>query len=193
MKRILQVLTLFLSFLPITWLAGQNNSYRIQDKETDTLRDQNHYYYLADLPIRTVGQLILDDSILPSDNWVTFTLMDTISTCRQADLEFYLAVFEKIMELSDGALSEAVGSYSWDFIEKRPAIFIKHLETVDRKCIDRWAYNTFYEMYFSYSGEELKITCNEMLEKLKKIETTENLLYFCKQTDKYLKKESQSE
>ena len=189
MTRPFAILTIFLGLISTTLYARENISYWVQNTEIDTLRDPNHFYFLSDIPIRAVGQLILTDSIKPSDNFVTFSLMDTISKCNHTDLKFFLLVFEKIMESADGALSEAVGSYSSYFIEKRPKVFIKHLDTIDKKSIEKWANFTFYELYFTYSENELKIQCEELVENLKKIEKTENLNYFEKQIEENLKNE----
>ncbi len=189
MTRTFGILTILLVIISTPVYARENISCKIQNTEIDTLRDPNHFYFLSDLSIRTVGQLILCDSIKPSDNFVTFSLMDTISKCNKNELKFFLLVFEKTMELADGALAEAVGSYSLDFIEKRPKLFIQHLDTIPKKIIAKWANFTFYELYFTYSEGELKSKCEELVENLKKIEKTENLNYFEKQIYEILKNE----
>ena len=102
---------------------------------TDSVRNPSHFYYLADLPIKKTGELILKDSIKPSDNYITFSLMNAISVCKKSDLDFFLKVFEKILNDADGALAEAVGSYTWNFIEKRPFDFINHIDTLNDKQI----------------------------------------------------------
>jgi hypothetical protein len=149
--------------------------------EIDSLRNPNHYYYLADLPIKKTGELILTDSIQPSDNYITFSLMDTISGCKKNDLNFYLQVFEKILYYADAALAEAVGLYTWNFIKKRPDEFINHIDTLNNEQIMKWADYTFYEMYFAYSQEELKIKCQELVNKLKKVKSTKSVSCFEKE------------
>jgi len=153
----------------------------VKQTEIDSLRNPNHYYYLTDLPLKKTGELFLTDSIQPSDNYITFSLMDTISGCTNSDLNFYLKVFEKILNYADGALAEAVGSYTWKFIEKRPAEFINHIDNLNDDQIMKWADYTFYEMYFAYSGEELKIKCEELLNKLKKVNSTKGVSCFEKE------------
>lgn len=146
--------------------------------ETDTLRNPNHFYYLSDLPLKKVGDLMLLDSILPSDNFITFSLMAAISDCHQNDLKFFLAVFEKVMNKADGALAEVVGSYTWNFIKKRPQEFINHIEVIKITQIRKWASFTFYEMYFAYTEEELTTKCQELIIGLKKIRKTKSLYAF---------------
>ena len=153
----------------------------IKPTEIDSLRNPNHFYYLTDLPLKKTGELILTDSIQPSDNHITFLLMDTISGCRKSDLNFYLKVFEKILNYADGALAEAVGSFTWNFIKKRPVEFISHIDSLNNDQIMKWADYTFYEMYFAYSGEDLKIKCQELVNKLKKVNSTKSVSLFEKE------------
>jgi hypothetical protein len=149
--------------------------------EIDSLRNPNHYYYMADLPLKKTGELIFTDSIQPSDNYITYSILDTISGCKKSDLNFYLKAFEKIINYADGSLAEAVGSYTWNFIEKRPAEFIDHIDTLNNEQIMKWADYTFYEMYFAYSREELKTKCQELVNKLKKINSTKSVSCFEKE------------
>lgn len=181
MKRILYIQIIIIFFFSAAAHAKEKRVTQfpfVKQTETDSLRNPNHYYYLADLPLKEAGELILNDSIHPSDNHITFLLMDTISGCKKNDLNFYLKVFEKILNYADGALAEVVGSYTWDFIEKRPAEFINHIETLDNEQIMRWADFTFEEMYFAYSGDELKLKCQELVNKLKKVNTTKSVSCF---------------
>lgn len=193
MTQKIGILAIILIIISTPVYARENIYCRIQSTEIDTLRDPNHFYYLSDLSIRTIGQLILCDSIKPSDNFVTFSLLDTISKCTDNELKFFLTIFEKTMELADGALSEAVGSYALIFIENRPKLFIQHMDTIPKDIIAKWAYFTFYELYFSYSEDEIKAKCDELVINLKKVEKTENLNYFKEQIDEILKDELQKE
>ncbi len=152
-----------------------------QQTETDSLRNPYHFYYMADLSLKKAGELILNDSIHPSDNFITFSLMDTISGCKENDLNFFLKVFEKILNDADGALAEAVGSNTWNFIENRPVEFINHIDKLNNDQIIKWADYTFSEMYFAYSEEELKIKCQELVNKLKKIKITKSVDCFEKE------------
>jgi len=182
MKRIFYILITML--FSIATQAGEKIATEIpfvKQTEIDSLRNPNHYYYLTDLPLEKTGELILTDSIQPSDNYITFLLMDTISGCKKSDLSFYLKVFEKILNYADGALAETVGSYTWTFIEKRPAEFINHIDNLNDDQIMKWADYTFYEMYYAYSGEELKIKCEELVDKLKKINSTKSVFCFEKE------------
>lgn len=97
----------------------------------DSLRNKNHYYYLSDLPIRQVGNLITSDSIAPSDNFVTFELMDSLHSDNKEARDFYFNVFEKIVKKSDGALSEVIGAYAQEYIENYPKEFFQRYNCCD--------------------------------------------------------------
>ena len=159
-----------------------------QKSETDSLTNPNHFYYLSDLPLKKAGELILNDSIKPSDNFITFALMDTVSGCKKSDLNFYLKVFEKILNYADGALAEAVGSYTLNFIKKRPADFINHIGTLNDEQIKTWADYTFVEMYFTYPAEELKTKCRDLVNMLRKIKVTKSVACFEKELNNRVEK-----
>ena len=142
------------------------------------LRDPYNNLYLTDLTYREIGELLLIDSVIPMDNTVTFKLLDTISSCSETDIAFFLQVFDNIMEKSDGALAEVVGSYTWGFIEKRPSIFVKHLDTLDQNIVEDWANFTIYEMSFAYPIDSLGYECQQLISKLKQISTNPGLVHF---------------
>lgn len=181
MKPLLLILIVFLFSISVACNAIEKMAIQFsfdQQIKTDSLRNPDHFYYLADLSLKKAGELILYDSIRSSDNFITFSLMDTISGCKESDLKFFLQVFEKILNDADGALAEAVGSYTWNFIKKRPVKFIDHIDKLNKRQILKWADYTSSEMYFAYSEEELKIKCQELINKLRKINTTKSVNIF---------------
>jgi hypothetical protein len=89
----------------------------------DSLRNKSHYYYLSDLKLRTSAKLILNDSIQPSDNLITFASMDSISADKKSVRDYYYPVFQKIISKADGALAEVVGSYLLAYVKRFPKEF----------------------------------------------------------------------
>ena len=51
----------------------------------DSLRDPSHWAYMTDFPLRKAAELILSDSIEPSDNEITFKLLNAIFTCDKTE------------------------------------------------------------------------------------------------------------
>lgn len=133
----------------------------------DSLRDPAHWAYMSDLPLKTVAKLILSDSIEPSDNKFTFAMLDVIFTCDKSEQNFYLDVFDKIMRKSDGALSEAIGTYTYKFIQIQPIVLLKHLSKLEQQDIKNWARFTTFEMYYTVPEDSLVFYCNQLIDHLK--------------------------
>ena len=142
--------------------------------QVDTLRDPSHYFYLSNLPLRQVGQLILTDSIQPSDNKITFECMDSISSENVNTREYYYPVFLKILDKADGALAEAVGEPAMTYVEKYPKEFAERSKALNEDQFKRWASNTGYELYFTYETEnKAKRWTNAVVKSCSNCDTTQ--------------------
>lgn len=117
----------------------------------DSLRLPTHYSYLTDLPLRQVAHLILTDSISPLDNQITFECMDSLSADNVNTREFYFPVFNKIVNKSDGALSEVVGQYIMKYVERFPMEFAAKSKSLNDEELKTWASYVAYELHFSYN------------------------------------------
>lgn len=115
----------------------------------DSLSNPNSYYYLSNIPIEESSRLILIDSINPSDNKITFDAMDSLSSSNQKTRDYFFKVFIKILDKADGALSEVIGSYTINYIEKYPKEFIERTSKIDVKYFECFASFTGYELGFS--------------------------------------------
>lgn len=116
----------------------------------DSLQDQPHQHYLTDLPLNEVVTLILNDSVRPSDNEITFKIMDSIFSKTKATRQFYLPAFNKILDKSDGALAEAACQYVLKFLETYPDEFAKNLSLSNPEYRRKLAGFAGYELSFSY-------------------------------------------
>lgn len=114
----------------------------------DSLRDPYNFYYLTDLPLRKAADLILYDSIYPSDNQITFECMDSISADNIDARNFYFPVFVKIQDKADGALAEVVGGFLIMYIEKYPKEFAIRINSLSDGNIISFAHHVGYELYF---------------------------------------------
>jgi hypothetical protein len=108
----------------------------------DSLRNPSNYFYLSDLPTKTVGELILADSIKAADNEVSFRCLDSLTSPNPASRAFYFTVFKKIMDHSDGALSEVVGEFSKKYIEAYPKEFADYASSFPKQQLELWAFQT---------------------------------------------------
>ena len=149
-------LNLFLLLLIIFYLcySFSNNVFAVSITNSpdttnhDSLMDPSNFYYLTDLPLRQVATLLLNDSIYPSDNQITFSCMDSISADIIEARDFYFPVFIKIQDKADGALAEVVGGYLIVYIEKYPKEFAIRINSISDENINSFAQHVGNELYF---------------------------------------------
>jgi len=134
MKKLL----LFLTLISTLELAGQ---------QADTLRIERHYYYLADLDLRTIAERITNDELLPSDNFITFRVLDSLTSPNPETREFFLPVFNKILRQADGALAEVMGTPIIEYLKMYPNEFIS--TTKSDVLFELYSNFAAYELYFS--------------------------------------------
>ncbi len=159
MKRLILILSLF----TLSCNYPNNNKAVLQIisskskdtlKTSDTLRDPNSYSFLTNLPIRQVANLILIDSIKPSDNKVTFDCMDSIHSSNIDSRNFYFPVFLKIVDKADGALAETVGEPLQIYVEKFPKEFIERANNLSDEQLQSLASFIGFELYNDYDTEK---------------------------------------
>jgi hypothetical protein len=124
----------------------------IPDEDLDSLHNPSHFAYLSNLDLKVVANLILKDSIMPRDNYVTFRCMDSISSGNLQTRMFYFPVFIKIVGKSDGALSEAVGDYCMKYLKQYPQEFVQR--KLSKEESEKIAGFTAYELAY-WSNESL--------------------------------------
>ena len=94
-----------------------------------------------------------------SDDKATFAMLDSLDTDNTEVRPFYYYLFVKLMEQSDGALSEAVGLYGQLYAAKYPHEFYSNFE--------KSFYKESYENWVGYIGYEILMAMEprEALEK----------------------------
>lgn len=74
--------------------------------------------------IKEVGLEILGGApIFGKNEKYLFQLMDSLTTKNSNERAFYFKVYKKIVEKSDGYVSEAIGSYALKYLENYPTEF----------------------------------------------------------------------
>jgi len=99
-------------------------------------------YYLNHPQIDRYSKLYVQAKFSVSDNNPTFAMMDSIETKNPETRPFYLFVFHRIMDKTDGALSEAVAGNCDNYFKKNTCDFfalIKHGE-----------YSSYEQQWLSY-------------------------------------------
>lgn len=111
-----------------------NHSPATDKNETvDSLRTPGSYSYLSDLTLTEVVKLMETDSIRPSDNQVTFAILDSLSSKKKSTRDTCYPAFEIIVDASDGALSEAIGMYIQRYLLKYPSEFFERYKSCQPK------------------------------------------------------------
>ncbi|HYJ37876.1 MAG TPA: hypothetical protein VEV87_04635, partial [Chitinophagaceae bacterium] len=108
----------------------------------DSLRNPSNFFYMSDLPTRSIGELILVDSFKAADNEASFRCLDSLISPNPSARAFYFAVFRKIMNNPDGALSEVVGEFSKKYIETYPKEFANYAASFSKPQMELWAFQT---------------------------------------------------
>jgi hypothetical protein len=135
----------------------ENKITTIQTTESiDSLRDPCSSYYLADKNSKEIGQMILDDSVRPTDNDVTFRIMDSLLAKKIEDRKFYFKVYAKILDNADGALAEVVGIPGMKYVENHTQEFIELSTNLTNKQLDSWANFIGWEILFDSHQDPLK-------------------------------------
>jgi len=122
-------------------VESNNSVIHNNEATTDSLRSPFHMAYYSDISMREFGLLVLNDSIRPMDNDMTFKLMDSITSSSKDSRDFYYPIFQHIADISDSALSEVIGGYAMEYASKYP--------------------NEFYNRYSC--DDSLKLNCEQLI------------------------------
>ena len=148
----------------------RNDSSSLDTSKTVTYQIQNHYHPFDTIPF--VGYLNdskLDASVISycrgdfhiAPDKRTLKFLEMISTKKDKYFPIYFAVFNNILNNSDGAISEIMGPYCFNFVITYPNEVLKHFIT-DKK--DLYLYTMFLgaEFYFkSRNITDIKLNFGE--------------------------------
>ena len=152
----------------------------------DTIEGKPLTYWVNHPNIDQYTKLYIQGKFSVSDNDPTFQILDSINSVNVETSTFYLFVFHKIMDKSDGALSEAVAWTCANYIKSKPCKFFSKVKYGKYK-----SYFTNWVEFTSYSGlweleskqqvitqieNKMKLNCsskfkNDWVELLKTIES----------------------
>jgi len=142
---------------------------QVISESPDSINDIPISYYLSHPDIDGYSKLYVQGKFSASDDTLTFAILDSAATDNMETRDFYLFVFHKIMDKSDGALSEAVAWGCANYFTKHTCAFfhvIKHGQYS--------AYTQDWIGYINYNGLWQPSRKNEVIKNLK-----ENLARYC--------------
>lgn len=107
-------------------------------------------FYLNHPEIDTYSKMFYQGQFALSDDTLTFSFLDSVSTTNRETQPFYLHVCNYAVKVADGALAEAMGSYCKPYFEKNSCGFMD-LKTNElysdyyQKWIDFVAFEYYFE------------------------------------------------
>lgn len=109
--------------------------------KTDSLNGKAISYYLNHKNIDRYSKLFYNGEFAIYDNDEFFSLMDSLLTHNNDTRPFYLFNFNRILDKSDGCISEIASEYCLRYIEKYPCDFLKayydkHYQTYRQQWAD---------------------------------------------------------
>ncbi len=126
-----------------------------------------------ELPIRKVGELVLQDSIEVYDNEViSFMLLDSLLSPRRSSRDLYFKVFNKLMDRSGGNMGDAIGDYALTYVQSHPGEFLTNSKNFSEDRLASWA---------SIIGIELYLTATDSKQAYEN--STKHFTANCKQCD----------
>jgi hypothetical protein len=168
MKYLILILTLILTSCvgpdeknKLNQIASQNSlqdNLKAAQKSSllDTLNDPYHRSYLVDRNTKEIGQMFLDNKLLPNDNVPTLRTIDSLFCKNPEDRKFYFRVFVKIMDKADGALAEEIGLKARLFIQKYTYEFLDLSANLTEKQFSTWATFVGWEIQLSSIDDPVK-------------------------------------
>ena len=82
-------------------------------------------FYLSHPKVSKTAKDFYNKKFKAADNDRTFSIFDSLNTKNSATRPFYIFLCSKIMEKSDGALSEFAGLAAKSFVEEHPRTFME--------------------------------------------------------------------
>ncbi|MFZ4413931.1 MAG: hypothetical protein ACOYOV_12680 [Bacteroidales bacterium] len=197
MNRIIFIALVFILFSCGKKIKGKNESSYNNDctktniKTSDTLRDPYSFYYLADIKPKQFVELVLSDSIFPSDNYSTFRIMDSLDAVSFEDRKYYFNVFLHIMKKADGSLAEAIGDPARAYTMNHTKEFFNFANSLKPEEFESFANYVGSEFAVEVSAENLKKR-TENYYKILKTNCKECTLKEKRNLEKYFRKVKQA-
>ncbi|MGC3944678.1 MAG: hypothetical protein QM762_09175 [Chryseolinea sp.] len=105
-------------------------------------------FYLNHKRIDTPAKLFYQGKFAVTDDEETFAFLDSVMTRNPETRSFYQFIFNRVMELSDGALSEQMSVMCRRYFEKYPCEALANLNTnITKTERDKWIEFIAFDLY----------------------------------------------
>ena len=129
--------------------------YQVNKIFVDSIAGKSIEYYLNHPNIDNYSKAFYKKDFAVSDDDITFSITDSVFTKNIETRPFYIFIFNSIVDLSDGALSEIVSLNCFEFIKQNTCEFIrlkycKDYNLLYNKWVDLAAFGSYpYEENFN--------------------------------------------
>lgn len=120
----------------------------------------------TEIDTHTHSEKILDGTVLPQDDEVTFACMDSLLSQNKDTQNYYFKVMRVVVSKSDGALSTMVGVKLKEYLEKSSISFLRNfrtLDSVEQKNFSWYLANEYY-MEADNGQEAIKNAANFLVQ-----------------------------
>lgn len=146
MKKSITLLLLSLVVLSSCYgqiMSEENNPhlhpYSVNNQQIKKINNKDISFYLNNKSIDVNSKLFYQGKFAISDDENTFAICDSVSTDNSVTRPFYLYVFCRILEISDGAISEVMGVYCMKYMTKFPCEFLGNLKSKEFNMpVEKW-------------------------------------------------------
>ncbi len=130
----------------------EKHPYQINKWFVDSLDNKPISFYLNHPNIDKYSKLFYEGKFAASDDDLTFAFLDSVLTKNTETKSFYLFIYNSVLRITDGALSEYMGYNCRKYLEKYPCSFInlknnKLYANNYQSWIDFSAYEYYNEEY----------------------------------------------
>lgn len=160
MKVVLFLFFILFSLSSMGQISEMNNPdkfpYQVNKWFVESLNKKPIEFYLNHPDIDKYSKLFYQGKFAVSDDTLTFAFLDSVLTNNQETKEFYLFVFNSVLRITDGALSEYIGQDCRAYLEKFPCDFIKLKNNkLYSDNYQKWIDFAGYDYYFEQNPIEM--------------------------------------
>ena len=134
---------------------------------TSEINGKSILFYLEHPDIDTYSKMFYQGQFDVSDDSLTFAMLDSVLTKNTETRDFYLYIFNCVLRITDGALSEMMGKYCRAYLKNYPCDFIALKSSpIYKDNYNAWIDFAGYEYY--YAMDPIK-EINKNIDELKTI------------------------
>lgn len=122
--------------------------YLVNPKRVSMLNGKSISIYLNSPAIDPYAKLFYNGKFAVGDNCITTAICDSLLSANEQSRQFYLYVFCRIVELSDGALAEISAGYCLKYLRKYPCEALKLMKVKEYEFpLKQWTSMVSWTLY----------------------------------------------